>query len=111
MSDGGCGAFSGTSPAGLVFVRRNDTTGIEGEAALPDSLLCDAAADPKDARRRSAAEALRRAAALVERDVERSGARASLTGGEYHAAALLLTAEAFAALMEAAALYDRSGAG
>ena len=54
----------------------------------------------------AAAVALRHAAALVERDVEKAGARASLTGGEYHAAAMLLTAEAFVALLNAAALYD-----
>ena len=64
------------------------------------------ATDPDHARRMAAAVALRRAAALVARDVEKAGMRDSLTGGEYHAAALLLTAEAFGALLDAAALYD-----
>ncbi|WP_431861870.1 hypothetical protein [Azospirillum sp.] len=78
---------------------------------MPDTLMHDPAADAEQEQLISAAEALRRAAALVERDVEASGTRRSLTGGEYDAAALLLTAEAFGALMEAAALYDAAGDG
>jgi len=78
---------------------------------VPDTLMYDTADPVGQEQRLSAAEALRRAAALVERDVEASGARPSLIGGEYHAAALLLTAEAFGALMEAAARYDTAGDG
>lgn len=83
-------------------VDRRDPTVVRDRHGLK---LAEAAA-PDHARRMAAAVALRRAAALVARDVEKAGVHASLTGGEYHAAAMLLTAEALTALLAAAALYD-----
>lgn len=55
--------------------------------------------------------ALRRALALVLRDVEKAGVRENLTSGEYHAAAMLLTSEAYQAVLTAAGLYDEAGDG